>query len=538
MEAKLLNKQDIKEILQARFANDTHTTLSQLPLPSELKDCYKAAHRIKEAIEKNEKIAVVGDYDVDGVVSSAILADFLSLVGADFVVKIPNRFKDGYGLSVEIIEELKGVDLIITVDNGITANEAAQRARELGICLIITDHHMPSQTLPTAYAIINPKQPECIFDAAEICGAQVAWYIVGALKEVCGVSVDMKCYLDLLSVAIVADMMELRGMNRALVRSGFKRLNSSKRPCFEAMKLCLNKTKFEFDDISYLLAPLINSAGRMNDASVSFDFLRAKSLREATELFEQIRSFNNSRKSEERELFSQLNERICSDKSYAKDAVLVLWGEGWHEGILGVLASRVTKRFNKPSIIFSIDGDRAKGSARGVGHFDMLGLITQMQEHLIAFGGHKGAAGVTIAPEKLQMFRELINASALVKELEVIHRNEDILGQINVSVIDNELLSIFDEFEPYGQKNPRPFFEVKDAKVINIRSIGLENKHLKILFKQGYKMFEAMFFNYDYLPRVGEVLNLEISISKNFFGGVLRPQIVIHKLEKGEENAK
>lgn len=161
-----------------------------------------------------------------------------------------------------------------------------------------------------------------------------------------------------------------------------------------------------------------------------------------------------------------------------------------------------------------------------------------MQEHLIAFGGHKGAAGVTIAPEKLQMFRELINASALVKELEVIHRNEDILGQINVSVIDNELLSIFDEFEPYGQKNPRPFFEVKDAKVINIRSIGLENKHLKILFKQGYKMFEAMFFNYDYLPRVGEVLNLEISISKNFFGGVLRPQIVIHKLEKGEENAK
>ena len=228
----MLGKNEIREILKSRFANDRHTKISEIPLPCELKDTYKAALRIKTAIEENQRIAVVGDYDVDGIVSTVIMSDFFNQIGADYVIKIPNRFTDGYGLNSEIIGELEDVDLIITVDNGTSATEAAEICAQKGIDLIITDHHMPPPVLPRAYAIINPKQPDCTFPNIEICGAQVAWYLVGALKETLGVNYDMASSMDILIIAIIADMMELRDMNRALLRFGIKRLNSSNRACF------------------------------------------------------------------------------------------------------------------------------------------------------------------------------------------------------------------------------------------------------------------------------------------------------------------
>ena len=299
----MLDKKAIKELLSSRFSNDIHTKLSQIPLPCELKDTFKAAKRIKEAIQNNELIAVVGDYDVDGIVSTAIMAEFLSDMSANYIIKIPNRFKNGYGLNEEIINELDNATLIITVDNGISAIEAANICKKRKIDLIITDHHMPPSILPEAYAIINPKQKACTFPNIEICGAQVAWYLIGALKEVCNQkNYDMGKFLDLLTLAIIADMMELRDLNRILVRLGLVRINSSKRACFEAIKNYYNKEKFEFDDISFLIAPLINSAGRMDDATISFKFLRAKSLNEANGYLSMISEFNASRKEEEKAL--------------------------------------------------------------------------------------------------------------------------------------------------------------------------------------------------------------------------------------------
>ena len=267
----IITKRNIKQILAARFEKDLHTKLCDLPLPCCLKDAYKAAHRIKEAIEKNEKVAIVGDYDVDGIISCVILSEFFDDIGFDYVVKIPNRFKDGYGLNEEIINELN-VDVIITVDNGIAALEAAKLCKEKKIDLIITDHHTPLQTLPDAYAIINPKQKDCEFPDIEICGAQVAWYLIAALKEVCKLKYDMCKFLELLAIAIIADMMELRDLNRALVRRGIECINKSKRAAFKAIKHYYQKDKFAIDNISFLIAPLINSAGRMDDASVSYKF--------------------------------------------------------------------------------------------------------------------------------------------------------------------------------------------------------------------------------------------------------------------------
>lgn len=249
---KELSKEEIRQILATRFAKDTRKSLADLPLPATLKDNFKAAKRIKVAIEKAEKIAIVGDYDVDGIVSCVMMAEFFDELGVDYVVKIPNRFKDGYGLNADIVRELDAT-LIITVDNGIGAVEAGELCKQRGVDLIITDHHIPPQTLPQAYAIINPKQKDDEFADIEICGAQVAWYLLAALKEECKLKFDLGKFLELLAIAIMADMMELRDLNRVLVREGIKRINSSKRPAFRAIKQLYNKDKFSLDNISLSL---------------------------------------------------------------------------------------------------------------------------------------------------------------------------------------------------------------------------------------------------------------------------------------------
>ncbi|WP_456058026.1 single-stranded-DNA-specific exonuclease RecJ [Campylobacter hominis] len=523
----MVGKKELKEILSARFKNDKHTKISQIPLPSDLKDTYKAANRIKEAINNNEKIAIIGDYDVDGVVSSVIMNDFLSELGANFIVKIPNRFTDGYGLNPQMLNELDGINLIITVDNGISANDAAEICYKKRIDLIITDHHMPPPTLPKAYAIINPKQNDCTFPNVEICGAQVAWYLIGALKEICNVNYDMSELLDLLIIAIIADMMELRDLNRALLKFGIKKLNNSKRACFKAIREHYFKKKFEFDDISYTIAPLINSTGRMDDASLSYKFLCSKNIKEANYYLDQITKINRSRKEEEHILYKQSLQNVDEN-----DHILVTWGENWHEGVIGIVASRLTKNYKKPAIVFSIDKDanRAKGSARSIGKFDILELIASQKELLEGFGGHKGAAGLVINPQNLSEFKRKINNACF----NVNHGNftfaDEILGELNLSELDNEMLKILEFYEPYGQKNPRPLFKLENAIVKNIKIIGKEKNHAKIAIEKNNAIREGLFFNFNFLPQVGDSFSFIASIGKNSFRGEISPELIIKEI--------
>ena len=233
--ARLLSKEEIRRILQSRFENDDCTRLNEIPKPSSLKDIAKASKRIVYAMQKGERIAIVGDYDVDGVISSVILSQFFDDLHVNYSLVIPNRFTDGYGLNPEIVAKLDA-QVIITVDNGISALEAAQICKEQGIDLIITDHHNVPEVLPEAYAIVNPKQEDCCFPHCEICGAQVAWYLVAALKEELGIEYDLSSFLDLLCIAIMADMMELVGMNRVMVKKDIVEINRLKRTAFEAIK--------------------------------------------------------------------------------------------------------------------------------------------------------------------------------------------------------------------------------------------------------------------------------------------------------------
>lgn len=523
----MLGKSEIRGILEKRFGNDKHTKISEIPHPCELKDTYKAAWRIKTAIENNQKIAIVGDYDVDGVVSSVILSEFLEELGANFVVKIPNRFTDGYGLNPTILDEFEDINLIITVDNGISANEAAEICLKRGIDLIITDHHMPPVELPKALAIINPKQEDCTFPGVEICGAQVAWYLVGALKDIYKANYDMSELLDLLVIAIIADMMELRDLNRVLVKLGIKKLNSSKRVCFKAIKEFYFKKQFEFDDISYLIAPLINATGRMEDATLSYKFLRSKDIREANTYLEMISQINNSRKEEEKILYeNSLNE---IDKN---DSIIITWGEDWHEGVIGIVASRLSKHYKKPAIVFSIDKNtnRAKGSARSVGKFDILELISSHSGLLIGFGGHKGAAGLVIDPANLSEFKRSLNSSCFAMGGDKFSYSSDLLGELDIAQMDDELLEILEFFEPYGQKNPRPVFCINSAVVVHLKLIGKDSNHIKIRIEKDGMQRDGLFFNYDYIPKVGEKVSIIACVTKNNFRGEIMPELVIKEI--------
>ncbi|QCD53496.1 single-stranded-DNA-specific exonuclease RecJ [Campylobacter sp. RM16192] len=522
----MLSKSDIRELLNQRFSKDLHKRLSEIPMPCMLKDIYKGANRIKEAIENREKIVIVGDYDVDGVVSSVIMAEFFDDLGvSDYFVRIPNRFSDGYGLNGQIVEELKDVNLIITVDNGISANEAAEICKKRGIDLIITDHHMPPEVLPEAYAIINPKQKDCTFPNIEICGAQVAWYMVGALKDVLKIEYDMAKFLDLLAIAIIADMMELRDMNRMLVRLGVNKLNSSDRAAFTAIKQFYGKEKFECDDISFLIAPLINASGRMDDAINSFNFLHTKNIDKANDYLDMIVEFNNSRKEEERTLY----ESSLKDVSH-EDRIIVTWGKDWHEGVIGIVASRLAKHFKRPAIVFSIDENRAKGSARSVGKLDILSLIAQHENLLDGYGGHKGAAGIVIDPNNLEAFKMAINQTCFLMDIHEFINSDELLGEIDANEIDFELLEILEYFEPYGQKNPRPLFRLNGVLVKNHKLIGREQNHLKLILQKDNKCLEALFFNFTRHPHIGDNIDIVVSISKNSFRGLVTPQLLVKEI--------
>ncbi|WLR12877.1 single-stranded-DNA-specific exonuclease RecJ [Campylobacter jejuni] len=521
---KIINKNEIKKILASRFEKDLHTKLCDLPLPCCLKDAYKAANRIKEAVEKNEKVAIVGDYDVDGIISCVIMAEFFDDIGFDYIIRIPNRFKDGYGLNAEIINELD-VNLIITVDNGIAALEAAKLCKEKNIDLIITDHHMPQDVLPDAFAIINPKQKDCDFPEIEICGAQVAWYLIAALKEVCKLKYDMCKFLELLAIAIVADMMELRDLNRALVRRGIDHINKSKRAAFRAIKHYYQKDKFALDNIGFLIAPLINSAGRMDDASISYEFLHTKDFNKALEYLKQIVSFNESRKDEEKQLFEDSLNQIDEN-----DSCIVVSGLNWHEGVLGIVASRLAKHFNKPAFVFSQNEEHLKGSARSVGKIDILALISKTNSILSNYGGHKGAAGISLNSENFEQFKNKIKKEcSQISESEFLDTDE-ILGILEPSEIDFEMLEILESFEPFGHKNPRPFFVLENLCVKNKKLLGKDEKHLKLVLTKENKTIEALFFNFDKEPELNQNISLLGSISKNEFRGMVTPQFVVKEI--------
>ena len=523
-----LTPKKIEEILEDRFRDDGFLNLSNLPHPTEFKDMQKATNRIVEAIKNREKIILIGDYDVDGVVSTTIIRLFFSEVGLPLDWLIPNRFRDGYGLSTTIIPRIVNYDLAITVDNGISAVEASKLCKRYDIDLIITDHHLLPKELPIAYAIVDQKQPDCNFPYSEVCGAQIAWYLIASLNKTLKSSVDIKSYLGLVSIAIIADMMPLKHINRAMVNSGLKILNSSTLPAIKSFKNRLDKTSLNAEDIAFQIAPVLNSAGRMEDASYAVDFLMSRNIYEANSKLEILIEFNNQRKAIEQKITDEALEKVNP-----KDKVIVVNGENWHEGVIGIVSARVARVHKKPTIILtkSENGD-LKGSGRSFLTCNLFEITNESRELLTKFGGHHSAIGLSLPYKNLDRFKRELQLNYMAKGYNENIIDPDILGELEFRYIDFRFIEMMKRYEPYGQGNSRPKFITKDVIIEDVATMGKDGEHKRfIFFKDGIRLKGVLFKTQENFF-INSCVEIIYTINENIFNNRVTIQLMIEEISK------
>ena len=517
-----VTKNRLFELLSARHTNSPYSRLVDIPTPDNFKDIKKASSRIKTAILNKETITIVGDYDVDGVVSTTIMVDFFKKINVKIDYIIPNRFEHGYGLSPKIVDMIND-GLVITVDNGISAVNAALKLKEKGIDLIITDHHTVGKEVPYAYAIVNPKQEDCNFEFKDICGAQVAWYLCASIKKELNLDVKMTDFLDLLCVAIIADIMPMTALNYTLVKQGLKKIKTSPREAFKKLNEAMGKQAFVSDDIGFFIAPKINSAGRMEDASIALEFLLSNTSCQANESLQMLEELNNFRKT----LQEEITQKAYA-KTNAKDNAVIVWGEGWHEGVIGIVASKLSNSCKKPAFIFSLENGIAKGSARANANINLHTIITKASHLLFGFGGHKNAAGLSLKEENLEEFKTIINQE-LEEHKHDLHIEPITLGELDVASVDLQFIEIIDQFEPYGLENLKPIFMLSKVSLIKCTLIGKDKNHMKLTLSSDGVIFEALKFNESNID-LPNVFDLIVSVSKNEFRGEVTPQFLIQDI--------
>lgn len=525
-EVPLLDHSALGSFLARRFEAQSEK-LSDIPHPSLLKDAQKGVERLARAIRNGERIALVGDYDVDGVTSTAIVKRFFDLIPYPLITTIPNRFTDGYGVSKNVLERLDA-DVIFTVDNGINALEAAEVCKARGIDLIITDHHTPGDTLPNAYAIINPKQSDCSYPFKEICGAQVGWLLMGLLKQELGLTSDMRQFFPFLSLAIIADVMPLVGINRAIVKTGLEMMQTSTLSPFVMIRDFLNRSAISAEDIAFQIAPRINSAGRLEDASIALDFLLADTTERAYHQFELLTSLNTLRKETEAQTTSEAMLHVNPE-----DPIIVVAGEHWNEGVVGIVASRLVNHFQKPAIVLSLHNGIAKGSGRSIGNVDLYTLI-KSQEHLLAkFGGHKMAAGLSMEDDAVESFRRGINDAAKhVNPKDFIPHN-DIVGELEHEMINFQLLELLERFEPYGEGNPRPRFLIREADVVTVKLFGSDQSHSRVELRPSRlspKTLELIAFRRTLECPQSKKMSCSYTVNKNEWNGRVSLQLMVERI--------
>ena len=521
-----LTKQELYTLLSQRF-DTQEKRLADIPNPALLLNASDAAKKIADAIRTNKKITLVGDYDVDGVSSTAIMVDFFGSIPYPLETIIPNRFRDGYGVSPTVLERIDA-DLLITVDNGISALVAADICKERGIELIITDHHTPGDILPDATLIIDPKLKECSYPFSEICGAQVAWLLLGLVKKELALNIDMKQFLDILAIAIIADIMPLIDINRTLVKEGLKLISTTDRPSSVIIRDRLGKSVITSEDIAFQIAPRINSAGRLEDASIALEFFTAKDNYTANKQYELLTKLNDLRKETESEI-----TKSAMDSVNEKDLITVVSSEGWHEGVAGIVASRLVDAFGKPAIVLSEKDGIAKGSARSIGNVNIYELIKANNSYLNKFGGHKMAAGLELKAENIVAFTEAINETANAIDPKDFIPKDSICGILDMDDIDLDLLSLLESFEPYGEANARPSFLLKNAEVVSIKLIGADKSHSLIEVRQyphQKKTLEIIAFRTIFEMPEERKITCSYTVTKNEFNGKVRAQLLCNKI--------
>ena len=477
-----------------------HPSLDHLHDPFRLADMAPAVERILAAIERKEKIAIHGDYDVDGITSTVILCRALELFGATVIHFIPERLRDGYGLQPETFDRLHadGVKLVISVDCGIRGIEAARRAAELQIDLIVTDHHEPGTTLPAALAVINPKRHDCDYPDKNLAGVGVALKLVQAL---CG-RLDrlrwLPAFIKVAAIGTLADVVPLVGENRVIAKLGLDMLSQGPhkvglRALLEVAGLT-GKT-IDSGHVAFMLAPRVNAAGRMASPEIAARLLLAADetmAAEAQDLARQLDGENVRRQEEEAGILSSARKVVETDPAVGARSILVVAGDGWHRGVIGIVASKLVDSFHRPVIVLSVDGEHAHGSCRSIRGFDMLAALEHCAAHLIRFGGHKQAAGLTMAASSVTAFREAIAdyADNLLGPDDLKPRLR-LDGCIGFRDITGDFAGQMALLAPFGTGNPRPLFEALGVEVID-GPRRLKDRHLKMALKQNGRIFRAI----------------------------------------------
>ena len=475
-------------------------SLDQLHDPFLLTDLATGVDRVLAAIARGERIGIHGDYDVDGITSTVILRRMIELLGGDVVHFIPERLRDGYGLRPEAIDRLHemAVRVVVSVDCGIRSQEAAERARERGVDLVITDHHEPEHSLPPAYAVINPRRDDCGYPDKDLAGVGVALKLVHGLCVKTDRVGWLPGFLKLAAIGTVADVVPLRGENRVIARLGLERLTQG--PHTVGLQALLEASglrgkRIGSYEVGFILAPRVNAAGRMSTPDLATRLLLVSDERladEAHQLARQLDEENTRRRAEEAEVLDDARRRIAADPAVANQNILVIWAEGWHRGVVGIVASKLVDEFCRPAIVLSVDGDVAHGSGRSIQGFDLLAALEHCSSLFDRFGGHRHAAGVVLPTDRLPTLRaHLVDYARQQLSFADLVPHLKIDARLPLTVINSPLIEGLAALEPFGMGNRRPTFHTGQVEVVD-GPRTIKGRHLSMTVRQGHSRFRAM----------------------------------------------
>ncbi len=495
--------------------------------PFLMKEMDEAVNVIKRAIVQGVKMAVFGDYDVDGITATCLLTDYLRQKGANCLTHIPGRMEEGYGLNESAIEWLydEGVELIITVDCGITAVKEAELCRELGITLVITDHHECKDALPYAAAVIDPHRPDATYPHKGLCGVGIAFKLVAAMEGSQKRIAEQYC--DLVCLGTIADVMPLSGENRRLVAMGLEALQQPKRLGLRAlMQACdCNNKPVTATTIGYVLAPRINAAGRMEHAYLAVELFLTKDARRAKDLAETLCRLNRERQSIEMEIYKEANAYL---KKNPPKYAIVLSGENWHQGVVGIVASKLCEEYCLPTFLICLHNGRGKASSRSYGGFNLFAALTELSDLLEGYGGHELAAGFTIAEKHIDEFRRCINARARAYFEGTQHPNTlDVDCELTGDMITDASVEALSELEPCGTGCTKPVFCLSEARIERVNAIG-NGKHLRLRLNAAGRPLHAVFFGAGEMTKqylVGQIIDVAFHLNMNEYHGVRSVQL-------------
>ena len=505
--------------------------------PFLLKDMDKAAARITRAVDNMEKIAVYGDYDADGVTSTAMLYSYLETRGADVIFYIPQREGEGYGMNIGAVEYLKeqGVSLIVTVDNGISSVQEVARANELGIDVVVTDHHRPQEILPDAVAVVDAYRPDDTSPYKHFSGVGIAFKLLMALEDGAGDVEDLlEAYSDLAAIGTIGDIVPLTGENRTLIRAGLERLSQSDRPGVQALleNAGIAGKALTSTNVAFTLVPRINATGRMGAPERAVRLLISGYEEEAEVLSEEICADNEERRRVEAEIAEAAFADIEA-KGYMKDRVVVVDGENWHHGVIGIVASRVTERCGKPCMIISRGETEARGSGRSIEGFSLFEAICACGDLLIKFGGHPMAAGITLKPENIEAFRKRINQYAAEHFPQMPTQTVTLDCKLNPAALSVSMAQSLTQLEPFGNGNPQPAFGLFNMEISNVTPVG-GGGHLRLTLEKNGAVITAMRFNTkpEELPyHIGDKIDLAVQLEAREFRGQPSLTVIVRDMK-------